>query len=234
MSHSILFYTEKEFLNKIPCPDSASKFLPKWFQESSVKTDENYPLIRNNASMKTCPGIVDSFNQGYIVPAWCDFSISFNRERQELKLNTEWPYHFATVFPPEMYSKFSMPVSHKGVILKITTPWRIETSANISVEIKKPVWREINNFNVYEGIVDSDTFVNEVHAVISFDEDRELVFKKGDPLLQIVPFVRDNFKISIKEWGQQIHDKYAVQQNQLDMHEISSYKKLFWNSKDYK
>jgi hypothetical protein len=234
MTHNILFYTENGLLDKIPHPAPSSKFLPKWFQESSIKTDENGPLIRDNASMKACPGIIDSFNQGYIVPAWCDFSISFNREKQELKLNTEWPYHFATVFPPDMYSKFNIPVNHKGILFKLTTPWRVETSETVSIEIKKPVWREINSFNVYEGIVDSDKFTNEIHAILSFDEDRELVFKKGDPLLQIVPFVRDSFQISIAEWDQKIHDKYSLQQSQLDLHEISSYKKIFWESKEYK
>jgi hypothetical protein len=48
MSHSILFYTEKEFLNKIPCPDSASKFLPKWFQELPFDHAEMEAAIINN------------------------------------------------------------------------------------------------------------------------------------------------------------------------------------------
>jgi hypothetical protein len=223
-----------DILNNIPHPAPANKFIPEWFQKSQIKTDPAGPLIRDNVSIKACPGIIDSFNQGYIIPAWCDFSISFNASRQELKLDTDWSSHFVTVFPPQMYSKINMPIEYKSVIFKLTTPWRVGTSTGVSTEIKKPVWREMNNITIYEGIVDTDTFINELHVVVSFNEDTTLTFKKGDPLLQLVPFIRDSFEMSIKNWDQEISDKYSVQQGQLNFEEISSYKKLFWQSKDYK
>ena len=67
---NVLFYTAfKELEETIP-PVPASEFWPEWFKKQTARrASDEHPW----STVKSCPGIMDILNMGYIIPLWCDY-----------------------------------------------------------------------------------------------------------------------------------------------------------------
>lgn len=228
---NIKFYTTKDCFSSIPSPEPAVKFLPDWYSEMSSKINDKCSYSKHNKTMKMCFGVIDAFSYGYIIPAFCDLILSW--EENKLKIETSWDKDFISAFPESQFKDFNLPDNHVRSMIKITLPWRIETSKNTSILVAKPKWRNLN-FEVYEGIIDSDSYVNHIHVIISFSKNEKVVIKRGQPLVQIIPLIRDEWNSNIEIWNEDNELKFNRQQNTVLSHLIGGYKKHFWKQKKFK
>jgi hypothetical protein len=84
MSLEIKFITKEQFENSIPEPIPAYKTFPEWFSNlPNSKSKCPFDFVNNintmlsrqvtSATIKTCPGVKDFLNMGYIIPSWEDF-----------------------------------------------------------------------------------------------------------------------------------------------------------------
>jgi hypothetical protein len=59
-----------------------------------------------------------------------------------------------------------------------------------------------DRFSIMPGIVDTDTFPNEINFPIVINGDKypvlETIIEKGTPYVQIIPFKRDSWKMKFK------------------------------------
>lgn len=227
---NIKFYTTEDCFSSIPHPAPAVKFLPDWYTKMESKIEEGLSYSHNK-TMKMCFGVVDLFSYGYIIPAFCDFDVYWNNGN--LKIETNWPKEFISAFPESQFKEYALPEGHVRSMLKITLPWRVETSANTSILVAKPKWRNLN-FEVYEGMVDSDAYVNHIHAIISFGKEEKVSIKRGQPLIQIIPLIRDEWQSSVKIWTEDTELKFKRQQNTVLSYLSGGYKKHFWKQKKFK
>ena len=231
--HQIEFRADPKLIGIIPEPVPANSFIPKWFSKMPLKSDENNDSVAGNVSMKTCPGIIDAFSLGYVVPSWCDFSIHLKQDGQNT-VETNWKPPMFDIFSPEMSKKYQFDSTDEKVFIRIITPWTIKTSEGTSTLITNPKWRPELNHKVYEGVVDTDVFYQRVHFVIVMKKYTTLEIKKGDPLCQIIPFSRDPWTSKIVgETEQDLLDQER-QRMQHETHIIGGYRKEFWQDKTYK
>ena len=99
----------------------------------------------------------------------------------------------------------SCPISHgKNVgsgVVKVLTPWYWETPKGWSTLIVKPFYNYANDFDVCPGIIDSDldNMANHlIHVFLRLNViEKEIVFRAGQPLCQLIPFERQNTKLTI-------------------------------------
>lgn len=227
---TIEFFTNDDYYTAIPEPVPARSFQPEWYKDMSVKIDDDKDVTKPNITMKTCPGIVDSFQYGYIIPAWCDLNLKF--EGDNFVPETSWTDQFVKHFSPDMYREFDFPKGHTRVFWKFTLPWRVKTSPGTSVLITSPKWHGYD-FEIYEGIVDSDTYVNDIHAIITWDKSKTIKIKRGQPLLQIIPLVRDEWQSEVKVWGESEEQSFRRQIKATESYMTGGYRKHFWSNKKF-
>ena len=55
-------------------------YIPKWFKDIKASTDE-----LSSATIKTCPGFIDYFKQGYVVSLWCDVYLNITIQNNKLQ-----------------------------------------------------------------------------------------------------------------------------------------------------
>lgn len=233
---TIKFYTTDDCFSAIPHPEPAIKFLPDWYSEMETKinnnnVDDNCNLIVPHKTMKMCFGVIDSFSYGYIIPSFCDFNLHWQNDK--LKIETSWEKNFISGFVESQFKEFKLPEDHVRSMVKITLPWRIETSPGTSILVTKPKWRNIN-FEIYEGLVDSDQYVNHIHAIISFSRKEKVSIKRGQPLIQIIPLIRDEWNSKVQVWSAKEESKFNRQQNTVNSYLAGGYKKHFWKQKKFK
>ena len=184
-----------------------------WWQEMKSYFTMEKQISQDGATkqekintMKYCPGVFDFTNCGYIVPCLHDMSFYVNKD-QEISWDTPgWiPKSWIGYHMQEQLD--SCPISHgKNVgsgVVKVLTPWYWETPKGWSTLIVKPFYNYANDFDVCPGIIDSDLDNRSNHLINVFLRfnviDKEIVFRAGQPLCQLIPFERQNTKLTITE-----------------------------------
>ena len=196
---------------------SAKKTKKSWWQIMKA----HYDIIISNkrkefkttqSTIKYCPGIFDFTNYGYIVPAWQDVQIWVDDTGQ-----VEW------TVPPRMSSINNVQLhSHKQVdtcpildnsasyILKLISPWLISTPKGTSLMFCKPFYHYSNDFDVCPGVLDSDIdneANKDISAMLRFNVKKKVIhIKAGQPLLQLIPFKRTNWKLKHLEIDKKFKD----------------------------
>ena len=91
---------------------------------------------------------------------------------------------------------------------KILNPWIITTPPGYSTLFVPPLNNSDDRFSIIAGIVDTDTFKNEINFPIVINGDKyeilDTIIERGTPYVQCIPFKRDAWKMEIKT----IEDKF--------------------------
>jgi len=115
-------------------------------------------------------------------------------------------------------------------LMKFNNPWIIETSPGWSVQFKNPSSNWSNEINLIEGVVDTDEYYNEINFpfVWTGTEDCDVMIEKGTPLIQVIPFKREEMKL---EFGVQKQKKKDLVSKQLLTKHFNKYRTLFWHKR---
>ena len=212
---NVLFYTAfKELEETIP-PVPASEFWPEWFKKQTARrASDEHPW----STVKSCPGIMDILNMGYIIPLWCDYKVTkvkapdmsgavnpetaSDQEHQLIittpqKLSQDGsPLFGAATHPHEQIDYYPFKENQWKGSLKFVTPWEVKTDPGYSCLITAPFYHRHEHLEVLTGSVDTDRS-HEMHVNSFFESkvDQEVKFERGIPLCQIIPYKREDYKM---------------------------------------
>lgn len=228
-------------------PIPAKKFVPNWYK--------NVPQHEvNKFTIKGCIPVLDSITAGYLLKIPQDFEINFNMKDPESDRRITTVY-FSTYVKPAMGVKFGAQdeymqnhaeahsanqldgdkgfMAHKngmGHFFKIINPWKIKTPPGYSCLFIPPMHREFDHFHILPAIVDTDTFNTTVNFPLCINKSKypsfRKTFEKGLPYVQVIPFKRDAWKMSISSIK---HDKYQYADFRTTV--INWYKRKIWSKK---
>ena len=218
--------SNKEMLDIWPHPQPASKFIPEEYKKLKRFKDNNL----HSPTVKTCMPFLDSLTAGYIMPfdqdylvdpVEDDFSVTpANREQND------FGYHNQTQLPEEWKKTTG---NNAG---KFHNKWLIKTPPGYSCLFIKPMNRLESRFEIIAGIVDTDTYINTINfPFILHKRDEQFVIKKGEPMVQIIPFKRESYKMWSGFYLEKLHSKTL---NFLSSKWSDKYKTMFWSKKSYK
>jgi hypothetical protein len=118
---------------------------------------------------------------------------------------------------------------------KILNPWKIKTPKGYSCLFVPPLNNSDDRFSIIPGIVDTDTFPNEINFPIVINGDKypilETIIKKGTPYVQIIPFKRDSWKMTTKSRKPKEIQNYRLF---YGLKLLNIYKDKYWNKKSWK
>lgn len=246
----IEFSTHEDYFKlKEDYPTPIKLNIPEWFK----KLEHTLP----KKTIKGCMPFLDSLTSGYLLKVPQDIYIKHNvditNEKGEnikdlffvsglheykhllsakfLNLNSSLDAH-------PIHQLEGSPLVEKNKNLpfhKILNPWRIKTPKGYSCLFVSPLNNSDDRFSIISGIVDTDTFPNEINFPIVINGDKypvlETTIKKGTPYVQIIPFKRDNWKMSFK----QIEQKEILQSRVFYFLKLfKNYQEKYWNKKSWK
>jgi hypothetical protein len=89
-----------------------------------------------------------------------------------------------------------------------------------------------DRFDIIPGVVDTDSYINVINfPFILRKRNEQFLLKKGDPIVQVIPFKRESWKSWSGFYYEKLHGKTINLVNSLF---FDKYKKLFWKKKSYK
>tara|TARA_R100000900_G_scaffold47244_1_gene38051 strand:- start:1933 stop:2619 length:687 start_codon:yes stop_codon:yes gene_type:complete len=218
--------TDKNMVDIWPHPKPATRFIPDEYKKLKRFKDNNL----HSPTVKTCMPFLDSLTMGYIMPfdqdylvdpVGDDFSVTpANREKED------FGFHNQTQLPEKWHKVTG---ANAG---KFINKWLIKTPPGYSCLFIHPMNRLEERFKIIEGVVDTDTYTNVVHfPFILQKRDEQFIIKKGEPMIQIIPFKRESYKMWSGFYMEKLHSKTL---NLMNSKYIDRYKSFFWRKKVYK
>ena len=210
-----------------PNPKPASRFIPEGYKKLKRFKDDNLHL----PTIKTCVPFLDSLTMGYIIPfdqdyvvdpVENDFSVTpANREQNGIG------FHNQEQQLPEEWKKITG--DNAG---KFHNKWLIKTPPGYSCLFVKPMNRIEPRFDIIPGVVETDTYITLINfPFILTKRDKQFLIKKGEPMVQVIPFKRESWKMWSGFYKEHEHGKTA---KKLDSKFFDRYKNMFWKKKSYK
>ncbi len=219
--------TNKDMLNVWPHPQPASRFIPEEYKKLGRFTDNNF----HAPTVKTCMPFLDSLTAGYIIPFDQDYVVDpietdFTVWPANKKPQDDFGFHNKAQLP-ESWKKYSG--DNAG---KFMNKWLIKTPPGYSCLFIKPMNRIEERFDIIPGIVDTDNYINTINfPFILRKRDKQFLIKKGEPMIQVIPFKRDSWKMWSGFYFEKAHAKIL---NILESEWMDRYKKWFWSKKSFK
>jgi hypothetical protein len=240
---------EDYFALKEDYPIPAKLNIPDWFKKLE------HTIL--NKTVKGCMPFLDSLTSGYLLKMPQDFYLRHNvdnkNEKNEtfkdsfqtfglhdqsqllnakfLNLNSGFEYH-------SVKQVKESPLIEKNKNLpfyKILNPWKIKTPKGYSCLFVPPLNNADDRFSIIPAIVDTDTFSNEINFPIVINGDKypilEDTIKKGTPYVQVIPFKRDAWKMTLKPKSQKEIQNYRLF---YGLKIMNIYKDKYWNKKSWK
>ena len=115
-------------------------------------------------------------------------------------------------------------------VLKFHQPWTIKTPPGYSCIFTTP-FNNRRPYKLIDGIVDTDTYPLFINCPFYWTADlkEEVLLKKGDPLVQVIPYKRE-------EWVQEVESEDYDKRHFVKLHSKidDSYKNQWWKKKSFK
>ena len=200
----IIFTNVQDFFIEEYLPIPAKKITPKWYKEAnSYIGNKKFPEENGSttATIKRCMPVFDAMTAGYIIPTYIDIYVS-QREQIDNEGNLKvmpW-YNWGSFNPIQFHPTVQAP-THPGYngspFAKWMSPWSIKTPKGYSCLFIPPMHHENKYFSVLPAIVDTDTYTAPVNfPFILNDLSFEGLIPAGTPLVQIIPFKRDEWNMN--------------------------------------
>ena len=118
---------------------------------------------------------------------------------------------------------------------KVLNPWRISTPPGYSCLFLPPMNNTDDRFSIMPGIVDTDTYKNEINFPFVINGDKysilETMIKKGTPYVQVIPIKRESWKMKIEK----ISVKTLLTSKAFyNLNLFNIYKNKYWSKKSWK
>jgi hypothetical protein len=211
-------------------PKPARHFLPDWYKntESYITGKKTIDRTKSPQTIKKCIPVLDALTSGYIIATWTDIYVQ--QLEDDIIFMPKSPSLEFGLHPLWQASKH--PLSNGQNISKFINPWSIKTPKGHSCLFTEPLHNPNPYFTALDGIVDTDIYTYPVNfPLILKDPSFEGLIPAGTPIVQVIPFKRDNWKMKLG--GEKESHNAKLDLAKVNSKWFDGYKKLFWSKKSY-
>lgn len=181
--------------------ESAQKYIPEWWKKlpSSYELKNPSTLKDTALTIKKCPGVVDLFTTGFIMPLWTDLVMVLTPEQNmfNYEFAARSPYWFIDLNEHRQYLNA---FENKFLQAKITSPWCVKEKDGVQFTLLEPTWMmdDPNAVTIVPGILDFKYQNNiNVNVFLKMSATGTRVdLKAGSPLAHFIPL--SDKKVEVK------------------------------------
>lgn len=195
----VKFLCHPDFEGVFDPPVPASRVLPDYYKDMPPLTSATGRPVFNERgepgeTMKKCMPVLDSMTFGYFITLATDVHVE---DQGDFGKNFVWPADGFTAISSHPEGQFpGLPIGEEydtSSAYKFINPWHIVTPPGYSTLFVQPMWHYDLPFHVFPGVVDTDRHPVAVNFPFLMRKNFEGYLKKGIPIVQAIPFKRDEF-----------------------------------------
>jgi len=223
-NNDIVFSSTIKGLPEINPIRESKYFIPEWFKKAPAFPPGSNKLIEI-PTVKRCPGFVDFFKVGYVLPAWCDFHLKITENGATPKtpgdafsVNYHGAHQFADYLPDHIKDNVKL-------AFKPSCPWHVSTRKGIKL-LELPLIHHYNpDFYAVGGLIDTYLF-HELNPILIFTKTGEFFIPRGTPLAMYIPIEPEKYNFIVQEYTEEVHKLLAKQMYALSSIFNSKFRKL--------
>jgi hypothetical protein len=223
-----------------PHPEPAFKYLPDWYKAQPATLDDERAIKHGDipSTVKRCMPVFDIMTAGYMLKIPCDIFVdATDPEKVEWSLPVALKHlakEMVTTHAPEQYDHYPIDTNryHKR-LFRIMPFWAIKTPPGYSTLFMNPIHQDHVPFWSFGGIIDTDKFASEGHFSILIEKDFKGILKQGTPLIQAIPFKRDDWSSEVMTLEDAQRDVFP-QRMKVRSNFLHGYKNKFRAKKEYR
>lgn len=238
MSSRITFVPKtKHTVSYAPFPEPAIQLIPEWYRDHEKYTTDTPVYSRGegtvNKTIKKCMAVFDSLTAGYILKIPVDIMIDATGKRIIYTQANNEEKEIISMHSPEQVKGFPFNrETYMDEVFRINPQWAVKTEEGISCMFIHPMFHEDLPFRVISGVIDTDNFMSDGSFSILIERGFKGVLKKGTPLVQAIPFKREEYEMAIAEFSE-YEDEVIGQRYVVRSSFENGYKKNMWQRKKY-
>jgi hypothetical protein len=241
MAKKIKFTATNEFdfaTDDAPMP--SAKAIPQWYKDIPSERPSTHPengaptFGRSSSTVKKCVPFTDALSSGY---TWTlPFDIGIDKNEYDGSQTSYWKVNRATQYAMvhdlwHRHTGIAVPDGYSPIVWRLELMPRITTPPGYSVLVTHPLNRYDLPFLALSGVVDTDKSYFQLPVNLYLRADFHGVIPKGTPMVQIIPFKRENWK---SEYASPVS---ALEEHKAHFKHMSildrSYQTQFWSKKKY-
>lgn len=192
---NITFYSADEDVAEWTIkPVPSSKSIPSWYK--IIDNNNSY----SESTIKRCMAVFDSMTAGYTIYFPCDIYIDATKENIEASvpyLTEQKNLNVIGMHSSSQYSNYPIGNQYHKDILRVDPLWYVMTEPGYSSFFINPVHGDGTPFETMSGVIDTDAYISKGSLSIFIKKGFKGVIKQGTPLVQVIPFKREEFSMSI-------------------------------------
>lgn len=212
-------------------PYPAIKNIPQWYKEKELFHSNPISMMEKsrNMTIKGCVPFRDMMGAGYFIPLSHDVEVIFNPETGGYEFS--WLVETKSIEPHDLgqVAGMDIPDGFDGKSpMKWTNPWTIKTPKGYSCIFISPQLRDLP-FHSLPAIVDTDKFNLPINFPFFIKKGFSGVIEKGAPIIQVIPFKRDDWKSSTDNKEFNIYKNSSFLYSKF----LRVYRNNFWSRKSF-
>lgn len=201
MNNKIKFYPSTEYVKNIyDAPSPAVKLLPTWWKNMPKYSNAEASLKFAPAASitaKQCSPLLDAMGAGYYLTLPCDIIVKQEDGFPVITWATDEPL-FST-WHKDQVSTYDIPDNFSSTVFKFLHGWIFETPPGWSTLFLQPLAYLSSETLALPGLVDTDILKTDINCPLVIKKGFEGIIEKGTPLVQLIPFKRNNWKSEVAE-----------------------------------
>lgn len=232
MNNKKIIFTDTIGVEKEYYPKPATEYLPEWYKETPSYIGEKKQILSDaglTQTVKKCLPFFDAMTSGYIIPTYVDVYVRNDNGEPYYS----WAHYDAISFHGKQ--QFNNHPHGKNFVEapKWKNPWAIKVPDGYSVLFVPPFHQPNDIFKVLDGVVDCDKYTAPTNFPFFLnDKNFEGLIPAGTPMVQVIPFKRENWKMQIGG-SKETEEAFKVHKR-INHKFFDKYKTMFWSRKEYK
>ena len=171
-------------------PFPARAYLPDWFRRLRPVEREELSASSNGQTIKRCMPFLDAMTTGWIIPLAA--SVRLEVKESGATVAYGWEFDRVMVSDHDTWQVAGHPLAPRQP-LKFHNHWIIRTPPGWSCLFVPPLNRAHPAIEILSGVVDTDHYQSLINfPFIVTGADGLYTLEKGMPLVQVIPFRRDD------------------------------------------
>ena len=190
---TIRFLCRPEDHGVIAEPKPAKSVVPDWFRKLAPIDKASLAPSNSGLTVKRCMPFIDAMMTGWIIPLAAGVRLEI--KDNGAVVDAGWEFDRVMVSNHGAHQVAGNPREPRPPC-KFHNYWSLRTPPGWSCLFVPPLNRGGQVFECVAGIVDTDTYAAEIHfPFFATAEDGIYTLEKGTPLVQVIPFRRENMAI---------------------------------------
>ena len=185
-------------------PKRSNDVIPDWYKKLPATDFLHRGAQEKDLTIKRCIPVLDAMTTGYVLVTENDLYFSYDEETGESswsgeKLQIGYHSDGKVISSHPIIQVGDMPFSPEFIkfAFKWNNPYIIKTPPGYSCIFTGPMNQPYLPFSPLVGVVDTDTYFQPVLFPFLMKNNFKGLIPKGTPIIQIIPFKRDDWEMEI-------------------------------------